>query len=76
MYSAGRLHLDSLLGPLPQAAAIYRERSPLRFADRIRRPLAVFQGEIDKVVPRHQSDAIEHFYRTVEALLRQHVLFA
>ena len=70
MYSAGRLHLDSLLGPLPQAAAIYRERSPLRFADRIRRPLAVFQGEIDKVVPRHQSDAI------VEAFLRQHVLFA
>jgi dipeptidyl aminopeptidase/acylaminoacyl peptidase len=57
-------YLDSLLGPLPQAAAIYRERSPLFFADRIRRPLAIFQGEIDKVVPRRQSDAI------VEALKR------
>ena len=27
-------------------------------ADRIRRPLAVFQGEIDQVVPRDQSDTI------------------
>ncbi len=60
-------YLDSLLRPLPQAAAIYRERSPLRFADRIRRPLAVFQGEIDRVVPRQQSDAV------VEALKRNNV---
>jgi len=59
-------YLDSLLGPLPQAAATYRERSPLCFADRIRRPLAMFQGESDKVVPRRQSDAI------VEALKRNH----
>jgi dipeptidyl aminopeptidase/acylaminoacyl peptidase len=91
------------LGPLPEAAAIYRERSPVFHADRIRRPLAVFQGDIDRVVPREQSDAIvealrhngtphlyhvyegeghgwrkresiEHFYRTVEEFLRQHVL--
>ena len=60
-------YLDSLLGPLPQSAAIYRERSPLGFADRIRRPLAVFQGEIDQVVPRRQSDMI------VEALKRNNV---
>ncbi len=47
---------DSLLGPLPQAAKIYRERSPIFFAERIRRPMAIFQGEDDQVVPRRQSD--------------------
>ena len=51
-------YLDSMLGPLPEAAAVYRERSPIFFADRIRDPLAVFQGDIDKVVPRAQSDEI------------------
>ncbi|GIW13560.1 MAG: peptidase [Tepidiforma sp.] len=51
-------YLDSLLGPLPEAAPIYRERSPLFHADRIRDPIAVFQGEIDRVVPREQSDSI------------------
>ncbi len=59
-----RRYTDSLLGPLPEAAAIYRERSPVFHAERIRRPLAVFQGDIDQVVPRDQSDKI------VEALER------
>ncbi len=57
-------YLDSLLGPLPEAAPVYRQRSPLLHADRIRRALAIFQGEIDRVVPRQQSDLI------VEALRR------
>ncbi len=51
-------YLDSMLGPLPEAAAVYRERSPLFHAERIVDPLAVFQGEDDKVVPRDQSDSI------------------
>jgi dipeptidyl aminopeptidase/acylaminoacyl peptidase len=55
---------DSILGPLPEAASIYRARSPLFHADKIRRPLAIYQGDIDRVVPRQQSDAI------VEALKR------
>ncbi|HEX7973958.1 MAG TPA: S9 family peptidase [Anaerolineales bacterium] len=49
---------DQLLGPLPEAAELYRERSPIFFADRISDPIAVFQGEIDPVVPRSQSDEI------------------
>lgn len=57
-------YLDSMLGPLPEAAAVYRERSPVFHAHRIRRPLAIFQGDIDLVVPRNQSDLI------VEALER------
>lgn len=51
-------YLDSLVGPLPEARDRYRERSPLFFADRIRDPIAIFQGDSDRVVPRDQSDAI------------------
>jgi dipeptidyl aminopeptidase/acylaminoacyl peptidase len=57
-------YLDSMLGPLPEAAAIYRERSPVFHAGNIRRPLAVFQGGIDTVVPKDQAESI------VEALRR------
>jgi dipeptidyl aminopeptidase/acylaminoacyl peptidase len=49
---------DILLGPLPQAADIYRERSPEFYCDRINDPIAIFQGEIDPVVPRSQSDRV------------------
>jgi dipeptidyl aminopeptidase/acylaminoacyl peptidase len=51
-------YLDSLLGPLPQAADVYRERSPIFHADKISDPIALFQGDIDRVVPRAQSDEI------------------
>ncbi len=54
---------DSLLGPLPEAAAVYRDRSPIFFADRIKDPLAIFQGEEDVVVPRAQSDSIVEVLR-------------
>ena len=51
-------YLDSLLGPLPGASAVYRERSPVFHADKIVDPIAIFQGEIDRVVPKSQSEAI------------------
>lgn len=51
-------YLDLILGPLPEAAAIYRERSPIFHADQISDPLAIFQGDIDRVVPRAQSDEV------------------
>jgi dipeptidyl aminopeptidase/acylaminoacyl peptidase len=47
---------DSLLGQLPEAADVYRQRSPIFFADRIQDALAIFQGEDDPVVPRQQAD--------------------
>jgi dipeptidyl aminopeptidase/acylaminoacyl peptidase len=46
---------DSLLGPYPQAKAIYRERSPIHFTDRLSCPIILFQGLEDKVVPPNQS---------------------
>lgn len=51
-------YLDRMLGPLPEAANLYRARSPIFHADRIQDPLIVFQGEDDQVVPRAQSDEI------------------
>jgi dipeptidyl aminopeptidase/acylaminoacyl peptidase len=98
-------YLDTMLGPLPAAAAVYRERSPIFHAERITDPVVVFQGDEDKVVPRSQSDTIvaslkargvpheyhvyegeghgwrktetiERFYETLDAFLRQYVVFA
>ncbi len=51
-------YLDTILGPLPQSADLYRDRSPEFHAHKIVRPMAIFQGDIDKVVPRAQSDVI------------------
>jgi dipeptidyl aminopeptidase/acylaminoacyl peptidase len=56
-------YLDSLIGPLPEARARYRERSPIYFADRISDAIAIFQGAIDPVVPRAQSDLIVEILR-------------
>lgn len=44
----------SLVGPLDDVA-LYRERSPLTFADRIAGPLLVLHGDADPVVPIEQS---------------------
>ncbi len=51
-------YLDGLVGPYPEAAAIYEERSPLAHVDQLRRPVIVFQGTEDKVVPPSQALAI------------------
>ena len=51
-------YLDSMLGPLPQAGDVYRQRSPIFNADKIVDPIALFQGEIDNVVPKAQAEAI------------------
>lgn len=51
-------YTDWLVGPLPEAAARYRERSPLFHAEHLRTPLAIFQGEDDRVVPPGQAEAI------------------
>ncbi len=49
---------DMLVGVLPEASDVFRERSPLFNAERIEDPVAVFQGAQDKVVPKNQADAI------------------
>ena len=51
-------YLDWLLGPLPEALDVYRERSPITHADTIRAPVFVAQGLDDKVVPKEQAEQI------------------
>jgi dipeptidyl aminopeptidase/acylaminoacyl peptidase len=51
-------YTDSLVGPLPDAAEKYRAWSPVFHAEKIKDPVAIFQGELDKVVPPSQSEEI------------------
>jgi dipeptidyl aminopeptidase/acylaminoacyl peptidase len=51
-------YLDGLVGPLPEAEAVYRERSALAHIDGFSAPLIVFQGLEDAVVPPAQAEAI------------------
>lgn len=51
-------YLDSLVGPLPESVELYRERSPIHHVDQLDRPVIVFQGMNDVVVPPNQSEAI------------------
>ena len=50
-------YLDSMIGPYPQEADLYKERSPLTYAQNLTSPLIIFQGQDDKVVPPAQSEA-------------------
>lgn len=51
-------YTDSMVGFLPEAAERYHAWSPIFHADKIRDPLAVFQGGMDKVVLPVQSEEI------------------
>jgi dipeptidyl aminopeptidase/acylaminoacyl peptidase len=51
-------YLDGLVGPLPEASALYAERSPLTHLDRFAVPLLIEQGLEDPVVPPSQSEAV------------------
>jgi dipeptidyl aminopeptidase/acylaminoacyl peptidase len=48
----------TLVGPYPEAAALYRERSPIHFTDRMTTPMLVLQGADDKVVPPVHAELI------------------
>jgi dipeptidyl aminopeptidase/acylaminoacyl peptidase len=51
-------YLDGLVAPWPEGADVYAERSPISHVDVLDTPLAVFQGEEDRVVPPAQAEAI------------------
>src|SRR6266542_1120256 len=62
-------HYDRwLIGPLPDAAELFRERSPVTAIDQLRAPVLILQGLDDKVVPPSQAEIM------VEALRRRHDL--
>ena len=51
-------YIDGLVGKLPEARDVYRERSAMYHADKIVLPLLLLQGQDDKVVPPNQSELI------------------
>jgi dipeptidyl aminopeptidase/acylaminoacyl peptidase len=57
-------YLDRLIGPYPAALATYHERSPIHHTDRLSRPVILFQGLDDHVVPPAQAEAM---FEAVEA---------
>jgi dipeptidyl aminopeptidase/acylaminoacyl peptidase len=51
-------YLDGLIGPYPEAAETYRERSPIHFVERLRSPVILFQGLEDEIVPPNQAETM------------------
>jgi len=51
-------YLDTMIGPYPERADLYRARSPVHFIDRLERPLLLLQGLDDKVVLPAQAEAM------------------
>ncbi len=51
-------YLDGLIGPWPERADLYRERSPIWRTDQLRTPMIVLQGTEDRVVPQSQSEQV------------------
>jgi dipeptidyl aminopeptidase/acylaminoacyl peptidase len=62
--------VHTLVGPYPEAADVYRERSPIDHVDRLSTPMLLLQGADDEVVPPSQAEVM------VEALARKGLPYA
>jgi dipeptidyl aminopeptidase/acylaminoacyl peptidase len=51
-------YLDRLIGPYLEARDLYRQRSPIHFAEQLGVPVIFFQGAEDRIVPPNQAEAM------------------
>ncbi|MGH3147761.1 MAG: S9 family peptidase [Rubrobacter sp.] len=51
-------YLDRLIGPYPQRANLYRQRSPIHHTDGLSCSVVFFQGLEDEVVPPNQAETM------------------
>jgi dipeptidyl aminopeptidase/acylaminoacyl peptidase len=51
-------YLDGLIGPYPERADLYRERSPIHFVERLTAAVILFQGLEDEIVPPNQAETM------------------
>ncbi|HEX8709532.1 MAG TPA: S9 family peptidase [Pyrinomonadaceae bacterium] len=57
-------YLDRLIGPYPERADLYRERSPIHYVDRLSCPVIFFQGLEDKIVLPNQAEMMVEALRS------------
>ncbi|XP_071159816.1 dipeptidyl-peptidase 5-like isoform X1 [Mytilus edulis] len=68
-------YLDNLIAPYTgDGIKIYKERSPINYIEKLDCPIALFQGDEDKIVPPNQA---EMMYKAVKekGIPTMHVLF-
>ena len=63
-------YCEALVGPYPERADVYRDRSAIHFADNMKCPVILFQGAEDKIVPPDQAETF------VEACRQKHLPYA
>lgn len=51
-------YLDGLVGPWPEAADVYADRSPINHVDALNCPMLILQGAEDAVVPPNQAETM------------------
>ncbi|KAJ3537777.1 hypothetical protein NM688_g6627 [Phlebia brevispora] len=67
--------MEKLLGGTPtEIPQVYKERSPVFKADKIKTPLLILQGSVDAVVPPGQAEDIVKTIREKEGRV-EYVLF-
>ena len=66
-------YLDGLVGPYPERADLYRERSPLEARDRFSCPVIFFQGAEDRIVPPNQAESMVEALRAKGVRVEYHL---
>lgn len=62
-------YLDSLIGKYPEKKKRYEQRSPLKHIESLNKPICIFQGLEDQVVPK------KHAFTLVEQLKKANIPF-